>query len=775
MIGRERVAIRVSGLVQGVGFRPFVYAEARARGLAGWVRNRPGAVEVEIEGASGAVDELVAVIGSAAPPAARVEAVEVVARHPCVSADSGFRILPSEPRPDADGGATLPAPDRPACPACRAELTERGARRFGYPFTACATCGPRYSMIESLPYDRERTTLGRFAMCDSCAAEYRDPADRRFHAETIACPTCGPALVLLAADGTAIERRERALAAAAGALRDGAIVALKGLGGYQLLVDATNDAAVTRLRRRKRRDEKPFALLVADVEQAQRLCVVSGAEAALLTSPAAPIVLLDRRAEADDRVAPSVAPGLDRFGLMLPSTPLHDLLVRAVSRPLVCTSGNRCDEPLCIDERDALERLAGIADVWLAHDRAIVRPVDDSVAQVGARGPELLRRARGYVPSPITVSGVRVCVLAFGGQQKATAALLVNGRAVVGEHVGDLSSPSAISRLERSAADLCALAGTSPDAIACDAHPDFMSSRLAKRWAEARGVRLIRVQHHHAHAAACLAEHGLAGDQPPRGATLALVWDGAGLGDDGTLWGGEALVVARASYRRHAHLRAFPLPGGARAMRDPVLALAGLAVEAFAAHAGAWLAELGLVGPAVSDALQVAERPALAQRTTSIGRLFDGVAALLGIRRAPGYEAASAMQLEAAAAGVRDAAPYPFPLVRGSAGAPAELDFAPLLRAIADDRAAGAPVERCAGRFHETLAAAAEALVVDAGHQDVVLSGGCFQNRRLAGRVRGRLEAAGFAVYTPHQLPANDGGLSLGQAAVAAWTLQEVG
>ena len=373
------------------------------------------------------------------------------------------------------------------------------------------------------------------------------------------------------------------------------------------------------------------------------------------------------------------------------------------------------------------------------------------------------------MPHPIPAPLVRRRVLAFGGHQKSTAALLADGRLIAGEHVGDLGSPAAVARLERSAADLCALAGASPEAIACDAHPDFASSRLARRWAEARGVPLIPVQHHHAHAAACMLEHRLA--EP----VLALVWDGAGLGDDGTIWGGEALVVDRDRFVRHAHLRSFPLPGGTRAMRDPVLPLVGLAVEAFGARADAWLAELGLAAPAVAQALEVARRPALVRRTSSMGRLFDGVAALLGIRRRPGYEAAAAMQLEACAeeAGADVVEPYPLPLVPPrDPGGPAVLDFAPLLRAIAADRAAGASVAGCAARFHETLALAAVAQAGGAGQDRVVLSGGCFQNRRLARRVRARLEAAGLSVHAPRLLPANDGGLSSGQAAVAAWRLE---
>ena len=477
-------------------------------------------------------------------------------------------------------------------------------------------------MIEALPYDRARTTLGAFAMCARCAAEHADPDDRRFHAEAIACPACGPSLTLLDAGGAVVERRAPALEAAARAVRGGAILALKGLGGYQLVVDATNEDAVARLRARKRREEKPFAVLVGSLAEARRLCVVSAAEAALLVSAAAPIVLLRRRAGGG--LAAAVAPGLPRLGVMLPATPLHTLLAETAGAPLVCTSGNVSEEPICIDEAEALGRLAGIADVWLAHDRAIRRPVDDSVVQVGPRGPEMLRRARGYVPLPLSVPLARRRVLAFGGQQKSTVTLVADGRAIVGEHIGDLASPAAVGRLERAARDLCALGGATPEAIACDAHPDFASSRIAARWAEARAIPLVRVQHHHAHAAACAAEHGLAGP------IAALCWDGAGLGDDGTLWGGEALLVDGPRSERAAHLRTFPLPGAARAMRDPVRALVGLAVEAFGADAAAWLAREGLAGHEVARAVEIARRPSLAPRTSSMGRLFDGVAALLG-------------------------------------------------------------------------------------------------------------------------------------------------
>jgi hydrogenase maturation protein HypF len=753
---RERRAVRVTGVVQGVGFRPFVHSRAHVHGLAGWVRNSRSGVELEIEGVPSALDALVHDLRRRAPAPARVDAIELTARAPL--GDTEFQIRPSE---HAEAAGALPAPDQATCGPCSEEVAAAGSRRAGYPFTTCAACGPRYTIADGAPYDRARTAMRGFAPCAACRAEYDDPSDRRFHAETIACATCGPRLELLGPDGGARAVGPDALAAAVAALRSGRLVAVKGLGGFQFLADATDDAAVARLRAAKGRDEKPFAVLVADMVEAQRRCRVSDAEAALLGSAAAPIVLLDRRGDGEP-LAPLVAPGLRRLGVMLPTTPLHELIARDAGRPLVCTSGNRAEEPLFTEVAQALARLPGAADLWLTHDRPIVRPIDDSVVQVGPCGPEMLRRARGYVPLPLPAPGLRETVLAFGGHQKSTATLLHDGRFLVGEHVGDLGTPAAVARLERVADELCRLAGASPQVIACDAHPDYASTGVARRWARERAVPLIAVQHHHAHAAACLIEHGLSGP------ALALVWDGAGLGDDGTLWGGELLRVDGGRFDRLGRLRPFPLPGGTRALRDPSLALAGLAAASFGADAERWLAGVGLASVAVARALAVAARPSLAPLTSSVGRLFDAVAALLDLRRRPGYEGAAAMQLQdAAERAVGPADPYPMAVSNG------ELAVEPLLRGLAADRAAGVPGEVAAARFHETLAAAAVGLTAVEPGVPVVLAGGCFQNRLLSARVRARLEAAGRTVFSPRQFPANDGALSLGQAAVAAWRLQE--
>jgi hydrogenase maturation protein HypF len=773
-LSRARVAVQVSGVVQGVGFRPFVYGRAAALGLGGWVRNTGFGVEVEVEGGEGEIEAFLSALRSDGPRAARVDSLGVRGRAPL--GDRRFRIVDSAAAGAAEAGdspRTLPAPDAATCPDCAAEVAAPGSRRARYPFTACARCGPRHSIIEALPYDRARTTLRAFPMCARCAAEHGDPSDRRFHAEAIACPACGPSLALYAQGSTSadtsraeavVARGDAALVGAGRALRDGRIVAVKGLGGYQLLVDAGNEESVARLRGRKRREEKPFAMLVADLRAARRLCLLSDEEAALLASPAAPIVLLDRCAPSAVPIAASVAPGLGRLGVMLPTTPLHMLIAAEVAGPLVCTSGNVADEPICTNEDEAFARLAPVADLFLAHDRAIVRPVDDSVVQVGARGPEILRRARGYAPLSVAVPKGGRRALAFGGHQKVTVTWLGGERAIVSEHIGDLGSPASIARLERAAADLIAFAGAEPEVVACDAHPDFGSSRIAARWAAVRGAPLVPVQHHHAHAAACAAEHGVIGP------ATALCWDGAGLGEDATLWGGEALVVDGPRFRRAAHLRTFPLPGGVRAMRDPVAALVGLAVEAFGGAAAGWLAGLGISGARVARTVEIATRPSISPRTSSVGRLFDGVAALLDVRRRAGYEGAAAVELEAtagaaAAAGGADVEGgcYPLPLAGGV------FDFAPLLLALAADRAAGVPAAVCAARFHETLAALAVALARLPGLPRVLFGGGCFQNRLLAFRARARLEAAGFEVFAPQRLPANDGGLSLGQAVVAAW------
>lgn len=763
-----RRAVRVEGTVQGVGFRPFVRGAALAGGLSGFVQNGAGGVLIEVQGGATAVDEFMSALRSQAPPAARIGEVLVsaLAPHP----EAGFVI-----RESVDQGGVRPAlpPELATCAECAAEVNTPGARRHRYPFTNCTQCGPRFTLVERLPYDRPNTAMARFELCAPCRREYEDPRDRRFHAQPIACPTCGPELRLLTAEGHPLAAGDEALTRAAAALSQGAALALKGLGGFQLLVDATNPEAVARLRERKRRSEKPFAVMFPALGDVREACVTGPEEEALLCSPSAPIVLLRRRPAAS-RVAPDVAPGSPLLGAVLPYTPLHLLLLGEVARPLVCTSGNLAEEPMCLEESEAVLRLSGVADLYLLHDRPIVRPVDDSVARVGPAGAGVLRRARGYAPLPHPFPA-GPCVLALGGQLKSTVTLAKDGQAVVSQHLGDLSSVDAALLLERTVADLVRFFGATPELVACDGHEDYASTRLAARLAAAWGVPLEPVQHHHAHVAACVAEHQL------EGPVLGLAWDGSGAGMDGTLWGGEALVVDGPVFQRFAHLRPFPLPGGERAIREPRRAALGLLFEAHGVGARADLAPGMFADAELSVLLTMLERGLCSPRTTSVGRLFDAVAALAGVRAMASFEAQAAMELEFAAdaadcadgateRGASKLTAYPLPLGEGT---PAVADWGPLLRAVLADRDRGAAPGLISARFHCALAQLAEAIATRAGLPRVVLTGGCFQNQRLTRSVHQRLTARGFEVYLPARFPPNDGGLSLGQAYVAALRRRE--
>jgi hydrogenase maturation protein HypF len=749
-----RVAVRVRGVVQGVGFRPLVYSAATARGLSGWVKNQTDGLHIEIEGPKAAVHDFVAMLSRAPPPGARLDRVEIDELPP--SAERGFRILSSAM--DAPIQPTLPA-DRATCGECISELQSPAERRYRYPFINCTHCGPRYSIIEELPYDRSRTTMKRFPLCDACAREYRTPSDRRFHAQPIACPACGPRLRFLSS-GQELASEDPALRRAVQAIEAGQILALKGLGGFQLLVDAGRNDAVALLRERKQRQEKPFAIMFPSLEAVRVVCTLSAAEEHLLASPEAPIVLVRRRSPGapGSTVAEGVAPGNPWLGVMLPYTPLHRLLLTELARPVVCTSGNLADEPMCTHETEAQVRLGTVADVFLVHDRPIVRPLDDSVVRMGASGPQVLRRARGFAPLPLPLGENETCLLALGGQLKSTIALAKNGQVVVSQHLGDLSSPEGAMLLERCVGDLVCFFAARPEAVACDLHPDYVSTRLAERLAAAWSVPLERVQHHHAHVAACMAEHGLSGP------ILGLAWDGVGLGTDGTIWGGEALVVQGRTFRRAAHLRSFSLPGGERAVREPRRAALGLLYEIFGTEA---LQYVGSDFPAadIRVLFGMLQRRVNAPRTTSMGRLFDAVAALTGIRARAGFEGQAAMALEFAADNVHDAAAYPFPLDDGE---PARADWEPLVRAVLSDCRRGTPRACISARFHNAVAGLAGDIAARVGLPRVVLSGGCFQNLRLARTVHARLVERGFEVYAPARYPPNDGGLSLGQAWVAA-------
>jgi hydrogenase maturation protein HypF len=748
-----RLRIEVQGVVQGVGFRPTVYRLALARSLTGSVWNHARGVTIEAQGGQAALATLLRALREEIPLPARVTDLSST-NLPEVAGEANFQILASD-----EGGVIRPVvpPDLAVCTACTEEMDTPGERRHRYPFTNCTYCGPRYSIIGSLPYDRPRTAMRGFPLCPDCTREYTDPLDRRFHAQPIACPICGPRLRLLQPDGTKRSEGEAALQGAASALRAGQILALKGLGGYQLLVDATSLGAVRRLRDRKRREEKPFAVMFPSREALAAACNVEEEEWRVLTSPEAPILLLKRRPES--QVVAGVAPGNPRLGAFLPYTPLHRLLLAAADRPLVCTSGNLSDEPMAFEDDEALRRLGGLADLFLAHDRPILRPVDDSVLRVDGDGPTLLRRARGFAPLAVPLPGLEETptTLAFGAHQKATVALLHHGQLVMSQHLGDLTSLEGADLLERTVEDLLAFFDVRPQRLACDLHPDYASTRLAERLADQWNLPLVRVQHHQAHGAACAVEQGL------QGPALALAWDGTGLGSDGTLWGGEALRVEGASFHRVGYLKPFPLPGGEAAVREPRRSACGLL----------W-ASRGASGPppGLASAFEGAEWQLLqtilakglrSPLTSSMGRLFDAVAALAGLHPRRSFEGQAAMALEFAAE-TGAVPPYPFEVREGIA------DPAPLVEAVLRDLAAGRDVAFISARFHAALAELALAWAQRGGLPDVVLSGGCFQNALLTVRVQEKLAAAGFRVHRHRLFPPNDGCLSLGQAVVAAVT-----
>lgn len=760
-IGRR---IRLRGTVQGVGIRPWIYRLASGLDLRGRVRNDEGGVTIEVFGPPRQLDRFERELGSGRPVAARLteptsEPLEVAAarippRFEIADSEIGLERRPS-----------IPA-DLATCDACLAELFDPGDRRYGHPFINCTDCGPRYTVAREVPYDRARTSMADFAMCPACLAEYEDPHSRRFHAQPIACPDCGPRLSFC--DSDARDRPVRSpLAAAARALAAGRIVAVKGLGGFHLACDARSPAAVARLRARKRREARPFAVMVRDLAAARRIAESSDVEAALLCGPERPIVLLPRRRDAGrDAPCDEVAPGSPLLGVLLAYTPLHHLLLHEGPDCLVMTSGNLSNEPMVIRNDEAIRKLEGVADVFLLHDREIAARCDDSVARSVAGAPLVLRRARGWVPRPIPLAKpVAEPVLAVGAHLKNAACLAVGDTAWLGPHVGDLESLEAIDAFEETIERLQHFVGVRADLVAHDLHPDYHSTRYARALPQ---VRTHAVQHHHAHLASALAEHGL------EGPALGLVWDGTGLGTDGSAWGGELLLADRTGFRRLASFRPLPLAGGENAIREVWrLALAALE-DAYGGDPP--LDSLALFADVDPDRMRLV-RQVLAAGTLGlpahgVGRWFDAIGALVLARGVARYEGEIALAWNLAA-GAAAAEPYPFEIataLRG-AGAIEEVDLRPLVRATVDDLGAGIPARVISGRFHATLAAAGAALVRQAvrrlGSHPVALSGGCFQNALLAELLVAALQPD-HRVLMHGEVPPGDGGLALGQAWVAA-------
>ncbi len=758
--------ISVQGVVQGVGFRPFVYGLARHLDLTGWVRNTSAGVEIAVDGTSDRLEEFVQSIRGQAPPLARVESVRVEDCAP--DGFTAFEIVASQPV----SGAFQPiSADIGICPDCLRELRDPADRRFRYPFINCTHCGPRFTIIRDVPYDRPQTTMGAFPMCTTCREEYENPLDRRFHAQPVACPDCGPH-IWIEAGGRRIADREAARVEARRRLKSGQILAVKGLGGFHLACNALDPRAVEELRRRKLRVDKPFALMLADLEAVEAHCRVDEAARQLLQSPGGPVVILPRRPGSP--VSKAVAPGQDTLAVMLPYTPLHHLLLErdgGFPEALVMTSGNLSEEPIATDNDDARRRLASLGDAILMHDRDIHVRCDDSVVREFEGRVYPIRRSRGYAPFPVRLPWEAPSILACGAELKNTFCLTRDRYAFLSHHIGDLENYETLRSFEDGIAHLERLFRVRPQALAHDLHPDYLATRYARSRAERDGLPAIPVQHHHAHIAAGMAENGLAGDEP----VIGLAFDGSGYGDDGEVWGGEILLADYHGYRRAGHLVYVPLPGGDLAVRQPWrMALVWLR------HARlTWsedLAPLRLAAPEqvrlLGSLLEAAGGPTpnvRLARTSSVGRLFDAVAALVGLRQEVNYEAQAAMELEALVDPDERGA-YLFDIGR------ADLDPAPALQAIVADLRAGLSPARIAARFHNGLAAATVELCArlraETGTETVVLSGGVWQNMTLLRKAVEPLRATGFRVLVHHQVPANDGGIPLGQAVVAAARLR---
>ncbi len=755
--------IWVRGIVQGVGFRPFVYTQAVTHQLTGWVRNTSSGVEIEITGRPAGVQSFLSALKDNPPPLAQIDSVVTEPIPP--AAGSGFLILESHPEP----GAFLPiSPDMSICPDCQRELFDPADRRYRYPFLNCTHCGPRFSIIRDIPYDRPFTSMAGFPMCPDCLREYHDPLDRRFHAQPVACPACGPQVWLQTANGTRLAERDEAVHLARKMLKEGAILAVKGLGGYNLACDAANPQAVAELRRRKKRSDKPFALMAFDTAAVARHCQLDSAAEALLTAPQRPILLLNRLPDAS--VAPQVAPGQVTLGVMLAYTPLHLLLLEpepGYPDLWVMTSGNLSEEPIAYVDGEAQERLSPMADAFLLHDRPIHMRVDDSVFALADGQSYPIRRARGYAPDPIRLSGPALPpIFAAGAELKNTFCLTQDRYAFLSHHIGDLENYETLRSYEDGVAHYERLFRVQPQTLVCDLHPDYLSTRYAQQRAAESGLPLLQVQHHHAHLAACLADNDWLDPDP----VIGLSFDGTGLGPDGAIWGGEFLLGHYASFQRLYHLAYTPLPGGDQAVRKPArMALAHLW------QAGLdWEPDLPPV-----QALCYEERTLIriqleksinAPLTSSAGRLFDAAAALIGVRAEATYEGQAAIELEALA-DPQEARCYEFDL-RGT-----QIDPAPLWQALLADWRAGTAAPIISARFHNSLAALSvqvcQAVRQQSGARTVALSGGVWQNRTLLTKTLSGLRSAGFTVLIHRRVPANDGGIALGQALIAAHSRNE--
>jgi hydrogenase maturation protein HypF len=739
-----RIHLAIQGAVQGVGFRPFVYRLAQEIKLKGWIENSAQGVLLEVEGDREQLAIFQQRLRSEKPTLASIQSLETTHLDPVSYQD--FKIRSSHKN---DSISAVILPDISTCPACLEDILTPGNRRHRYPFTNCTNCGPRYSIIRSLPYDRQNTTMADFKMCPRCENEYNDPTDRRFHAQPNACPECGPQLQLWSDTGTILAEGDEALNLAIKSLKANKIVAVKGVGGFQLVTRADSEDAVLALRQRKKRGRKPFAILLPSLEEVRKICLLSTSEAQLLKSPMAPIVLLERKDMASKKISFSVAPGNPYLGVMLPSNPLHYLLLEGVKVALVATSGNLAHEPICINNSEAAKKLAPLVDLFLVHNRPIERQVDDSIARIIQDRELVLRRARGYAPLPLPLPKITQPILALGAQQKNSIALAFDKQVILSQHIGDLETAATLKAFQNTTQTLLTLYKKKPLKIVCDSHPDYHSSQFAAELAQPHE----KVQHHYAHILSCMAENRL---EAP---LLGVAWDGTGLGDDGTLWGGEFLLINSKSYKRLMGLHPFLLAGGSQAIKEPKRSALGLLYELWGDDLLS-MTDLPLYNLFTAREwkllIKLLSRKINTPLTSSIGRLFDGVSAILGLCQINSFEGEAAMELEFAAKRATCGGCYPFRLEQS-------VDWRPMILAILEDIKRKLPVATIALKFHHTLVEIVVAVVKRSGERRVILTGGCFQNRYLLETTIQRLQKEGFSPYWHQRVPPNDGGIALGQ------------
>lgn len=745
------LSLIISGAVQGVGFRPFIYRIATDLGLNGWVNNSAEGVFIEVEGDENLLEKFLAQVKESPPPRSQIQTIE--SQWLEVKGYDKFEI-----RHSVSGKKTaVVLPDLSTCNDCLRDIFTADNRRYRYPFTNCTNCGPRYTIIEDLPYDRLNTTMKGFTMCPDCQQEYDNPLDRRFHAQPNACPKCGPQLQLWDSQGKILAREDQALLTTVEAIRQGKIIAIKGLGGFHLVADAGNNNAIAALRQRKLRPHKPFAVMYPSLELVKQDCEVKTLEAKLLLSPASPIVLLKKKLSLS--ISAVVAPQNPYLGVMLPYTPLHHLLMAEFAFPIVATSANLSDEPICIDEYEALQRLNQIADLFLIHNRTIARPVDDSVVRVIAGREMVLRRARGYAPFPVTINSSCSPILAVGGHLKNTIAITGKNQIFVSQHIGDLGNIATFNCFQQVIKSLGRLYDFEAQEIVCDQHPDYISSQFAQE----QGLPIVKVQHHYAHILACMVENQL--ESP----VLGVAWDGTGYGDDHTLWGGEFIYITPKDYERVAHFRPWQLPGGEKAIKEPRRVALGLLYQLYPSLSMGFpaphiLNNMGFSPQNIILLETMLKKGLNTPLTSSVGRLFDGVASLLNIRQQVSFEGQAAMELEFAIAETKTEEYYPFSL---TSSVPIIIEWSAIIESIINDYNNHLPLNIIASKFHNTLGEIIIKISQEIGERRVVLTGGCFQNVYLLERAIKRLQAEKFSPYWHQKIPPNDGGISLGQIMAA--------